>query len=334
MIPQTAFSLLQQQNNKQKYLSFGCKIIDNALGGGIPVQGVTEISGVAGAGKSQVCLTLALQAQLSSTFGGLSGSVAYLSCGEGEFPIRRLSQVASFYEIKTKRKQSDFLKNVHIEQCYSVDDIHDSLTSRIPEMIRNQGIKLLIIDSLAGIIRHDFDTADSEDMRIRTAFLFSLSQKLKWLADTYNVCVVVVNQATADNFDEIKTQKLSISGNVPRDSKPALGLAWSHCINTRIILYRDTNRMRAVTSTMKQPLSESPHKQALHNNTNNGRDSPGGRNVRQIVSNFNEENKENIPPLSDQCTSSRTMCLEFSPHRPQCSVDFRITSGGVLGVSA
>jgi RecA/RadA recombinase len=36
-------------------------ITDKALRGGIPLQGITEISGEAGSGKSQICLMLALQ---------------------------------------------------------------------------------------------------------------------------------------------------------------------------------------------------------------------------------------------------------------------------------
>lgn len=34
---------------------------DEALGGGIYTRGITEISGEAGAGKTQICLVLALQ---------------------------------------------------------------------------------------------------------------------------------------------------------------------------------------------------------------------------------------------------------------------------------
>ena len=36
-------------------------ITDKALNGGIPLQGITEISGEAGSGKTQFCLMLALQ---------------------------------------------------------------------------------------------------------------------------------------------------------------------------------------------------------------------------------------------------------------------------------
>jgi DNA-repair protein XRCC3 len=54
-------------------LSFGCGALDSALGGGVPMRGLTEIAGEAGAGKTQLCLQLALYAVLSKEHGGLGG---------------------------------------------------------------------------------------------------------------------------------------------------------------------------------------------------------------------------------------------------------------------
>lgn len=42
-------------------LSTGCSEIDSCLEGGIPVQGVTELSGESSAGKTQLGLQLLLQ---------------------------------------------------------------------------------------------------------------------------------------------------------------------------------------------------------------------------------------------------------------------------------
>lgn len=69
------------------------------------------------------------QVQLDAEHGGRSGSAAYLSCGEGTFPIRRLSQVAMCYENKTGIPNQHFLSNVHIEHCYNTDDAQSILVS-------------------------------------------------------------------------------------------------------------------------------------------------------------------------------------------------------------
>ncbi|CAM9314337.1 unnamed protein product, partial [Chrysoparadoxa australica] len=85
---------------KRKRFSFGCSHLDHVFGGGLITQGITEVTGEAGSGKTQLCLQLALQAQLSPHQGGLGGKSCVLSCGEGDFPSKRLSQLAQHYHSK------------------------------------------------------------------------------------------------------------------------------------------------------------------------------------------------------------------------------------------
>jgi len=54
-------------------LSWGCPVLDLYLGGGVLIPGVTELSGVSGAGKTQLCMQLCLVAQLARDQGGLNG---------------------------------------------------------------------------------------------------------------------------------------------------------------------------------------------------------------------------------------------------------------------
>ena len=61
--------------------------------------------------------------------GGLAGQTAYLNCGEGDFPILRLSQMAAALEKPWGISCADFLEKVHIETCYSVEDILDAVVS-------------------------------------------------------------------------------------------------------------------------------------------------------------------------------------------------------------
>lgn len=126
-------------------LSFGCPILDHAIGR-IPAQGITEISGEAGAGKSQLCMSLALQAALPLTQGGLDGSTAYICCGEGEFPIRRLQQLAVAFEGRSTIDHNKLLSKVHIEKCYHSEALEDTVANMLPKMCNEQGIKLVVID--------------------------------------------------------------------------------------------------------------------------------------------------------------------------------------------
>lgn len=124
----TALQMLEDGVGVRR-LSFGCKIIDKCTRGGLPLQGINEIVGEAGAGKTQFALTLSLQCHLMEAFGGLSGATAYLCCGEGSFPVRRLEQLAHSFQDKSGTSYTEFMKSVYIEQCHNADDVLDTLVS-------------------------------------------------------------------------------------------------------------------------------------------------------------------------------------------------------------
>lgn len=73
-------------------LSVGCPVLDELLRGGLPVGGVTELSGESGAGKTQLALQLCLSVQYPAQYGGLNSGAVYI-CTEDSFPIRRLQQL-------------------------------------------------------------------------------------------------------------------------------------------------------------------------------------------------------------------------------------------------
>lgn len=63
-------------------------------GGGVPVGGVTEISGPPGVGKTQLMLQLAVSCVMPIEFGGLGGTCIFVDT-EGSFVAERLEQMAT-----------------------------------------------------------------------------------------------------------------------------------------------------------------------------------------------------------------------------------------------
>ena len=61
---------------------------------GISQGGITEVSGEAGCGKTQILCFLSLLCQTEPSEGGLGGKAMYLHAGEGMFPHKRLQQMA------------------------------------------------------------------------------------------------------------------------------------------------------------------------------------------------------------------------------------------------
>jgi len=347
---------LFQASRLTRRLSFGCATLDATLGGGISQYGITEIAGEAGCGKSQCCLTLALQCLLDEADGGLRGATAYLSCGEGTFPIRRLEQMAQVYARKYSaqgKRYEDFLDNVKILECHSTEHAQETLNRQLPDMCRENNIRLLVIDSMAGLVRTEFDSSSCEEMKLRTAALFKLSRQLKWLADTYRLCIVVVNQVTAifDGGGGGGGSGASFFASGGNDTTPALGLAWAHCVNTRIMLRRDATKILSIGGgadhsngsgggggeTWKygddgeEQENAKPRDQNGQGNSHGGRGSSSGSGAGG-VGNITAEGPGN-GMANGTIRSKRFLTCEFSPGAPRASCGFVIEVGGVLGIA-
>lgn len=107
---------------KWRHITFRCPALDQITRNGLPIRGVTEIVGESGCGKSQICLQLSLNVQLSLADGGLEKSAVFI-CTEDSFPSKRLVQLATFYQ-----KQfgcGKWLDNIFVEHC--VDSVNFSM---------------------------------------------------------------------------------------------------------------------------------------------------------------------------------------------------------------
>ncbi|KAE8884594.1 hypothetical protein PF005_g6585 [Phytophthora fragariae] len=232
-------------------LPSGCDSIDRLLAGGFRSGIVTEICGEASAGKTQLCLQLLLQCCLPRALGGLQGTACYI-CTEGVGSVKRLHDLAQVYArrygavlgVGAKRKRgeeaakltgSDFLDGIFVEQLYTVDDLMDLLQARLPGLLAEQNTKLVVLDSVAAVFRLE-STSSVKEAAERSRAMFHLVNCMRILSDQYGVVFVVTNQVTGD-FDPRST------GNAMR---PALGLSWSHCVNQRLMITRqtDSNRRR------------------------------------------------------------------------------------------
>lgn len=127
------------------------------------------------------------------------------------------------------------------------------------------------------------------------------------------------------------------------DSVPALGLAWSHCINTRIRILRETSHLR-LTSISPVNGSESSSCSQMEkvrlfagyvDKENCGEvENVAHRVSRQFqdVRYLNEQVLRDGTETRDTHKSSRRcIVVEFSPIRPKRSCNFSIDSSGIKG---
>ena len=90
----TALSLISKLKTTNRTIVSFSKSVDSMLGGGIAKGEVTEIVGLPGVGKTQLCMQLCVDAQrLPTAFGGVQGDAVYLDT-EGSFSPERCFTMA------------------------------------------------------------------------------------------------------------------------------------------------------------------------------------------------------------------------------------------------
>ena len=205
--PRTALSLLALGRRRPATFSTGCRGLDAVLRGGIPVQGLTEICGQAGAGKTQLCMQLMLSAQRAVASGGLGAGAIYLCC-EGLFPVTRLQEMARCHaggesdnnqnEVQNgpASTSAPSLSRVLVEQIEDCEHLWDVLTVTVPLELRRGHVKLVIIDSIAAVCRGEFSNSVS-GLTDRADVLLALAAYMKRLSERYGCAFVVVNQVSA-----------------------------------------------------------------------------------------------------------------------------------------
>ncbi|XP_018561322.1 DNA repair protein XRCC3 [Anoplophora glabripennis] len=204
-------------------ISTGCSNIDSVLHGGIPINGITEIYGCSGVGKTQFCLQLVLMVQLPKSVGGKEKEAVYI-CTEDVFPSKRFHQLANTFKNKYNLNHYDFGDKVHLEHAADFEQLRRCLCVRLPQLLNLKNVGLIIVDSIAGVFRSENNdicySSRGQDIGIIGSALHHICYK-------YKVGIVCINQV-AENFATEKTE-------------PCLGLAWSNNVTCRFCITRNNN---------------------------------------------------------------------------------------------
>ncbi|KAI5060702.1 hypothetical protein GOP47_0025122 [Adiantum capillus-veneris] len=139
--------------------------------------------------------------------------------------------------------------NVFVQSIQNIEELCVFL-DQVPVLLSRpltMPVRLLIIDSVAALFRSDFDN-NAKDLAMRTEWFFKLSSKLKQYAHDYDIAVLVTNQVVDDVDSECLAKPNAVSAmlsgksgpliSASRRVIPALGIGWSHCVNTRLFLSR------------------------------------------------------------------------------------------------
>lgn len=257
---QTAYEMKVRRsiNPSAAFLPTSLHSLDKVLHGGIPCGSLTELTSPPGCGKTQFCITMSVLATLPVSMGGLDGAVIYIDT-ESAFSAERLIEIAgnrfpTYFD--SDEKLFCMTRSIHLYRELTCDSVLKRIKS-LEEEIISKKIKLIIIDSVASVVRKEFDTKLQGNLAERSNFLARGASLLKYLAEEFSIPVILTNQITtslsnglaipADLVSPAHDLSLSevsgASGSGKKESAcvtAALGNTWSHSVNTRLILqYHD-----------------------------------------------------------------------------------------------
>jgi len=167
-------------------LTTGSSMLDKLLGGGIESQSITEFYGEYGSGKSQICHQLCVNVQLPPEEGGLGGAALYIDT-ENTFRTERIFQMAQNLGLDPK----EAIKKIIFAEAYTSD--HQMfLLENADKVIKENGVRLIIVDSLTSHFRSEY--LGREMLAERQQKLNKHMHRLIRLARGFNAAAVATNQ--------------------------------------------------------------------------------------------------------------------------------------------
>jgi RAD51-like protein 1 len=225
--PVTALDLLKKSTESPLYIRTLLPPLDAALLGGLPAGSICEVVGPAGLGKTQFCLGMCIVGCLDRLAD--EGRVLFIDT-ERKFSGERLAQIAQerFPEsFSLPNSIHSMLDRVLVKSPESSAKLLELLET-LESSIIDHGIKLIIIDSIASLVRADFG---AKDVMERQKLLGQQASRLKYLAESFRVPVLVTNQVTtaigASGSNSVGGTNILTA---------ALGPMWAHAVNTRLVM--------------------------------------------------------------------------------------------------
>ncbi|MBD3156097.1 MAG: DNA repair and recombination protein RadA [Candidatus Aenigmarchaeota archaeon] len=186
----TSADQVWKQRQAMAKITTGSQNLDELLGGGVETQAITEVYGGFGSGKTQIAFQLAVNVQLPEKRGGLDANCLFIDT-ENTFRPNRIIQLAEGAEMDKDK----VLKNIFVARAYNSD--HQMfLIEKATEMIEENNVKLIIVDSLTSHFRAEY--MGRGQLAPRQQKLNKHLHALQRMADAHNLAVYVTNQVQAN----------------------------------------------------------------------------------------------------------------------------------------
>ena len=215
----TAQDILDRRKNLLRCTTGSAKL-DSFLKGGIETQSqsIAEVAGEFGSGKSQICYTLCVTANMPAK-NGLGGNVILIDT-ENTFRSERIFQIAEHRGISP----DEILRRIYVCKIYNTSHL-EMIIQDLGKSIEEYNAKLVIVDSIIALHRAEFIGRGT--LADRQQRLSIMLHKLSRLAEVHNIAVVATNQVQSQPDD------FFAGGNGLR---PTGGNVMGHASTYRILL--------------------------------------------------------------------------------------------------
>jgi DNA repair protein RadA len=230
-------------------LTTGSKVVDRLVDGGLETQTITEFYGEYGTGKSQICHQLCVNVQLPPERGGLNGAALYVDT-ENTFRTERIVSMSKHLGLDPEQ----VVKNIIYAEAYTSDH-QVFLLDNADEVIKQNNVKLIIVDSLTALFRSEY--IGREMLAPRQQRLNKHMHKLIGLARAFNAVAVVTNQVMAKPDVFFGDAVYPIGGNIV-----------GHTSHTRVYLRRAAHGPVRIARLVSSPYL--PEGEEIFKVTENG----------------------------------------------------------------
>lgn len=225
----TCTQLVSRQKTRFS-LSTGATKLDQMLGAGVESASITELFGEFRCGKTQLCHSLAVTAQLPPNLGGANGKVVYIDT-EGTFRPERIRQIAEGKGVSADAA----MENIIYARCYTSEHLVQLLVEAASVMVSDEDrFALVIVDSIMGVFRVDY--SGRGELAERQQSLGRVMSKLQKMSEEFNVAVLLTNQVMSDPGGGCAF--------MPSHPKPVGGHILAHFSTTRVFLRKGRAEQR------------------------------------------------------------------------------------------
>lgn len=234
-------SQLHEETKNRTRLTTGSKLLDDLLGGGVESETTLEISGQEGSGKTQICHTLAVRAQLPIEEGGLDGMVLWIDT-ENTFHSERIIEIAESLGLDPEV----VLDNIIIGRAYSTPH-QKMLINQLEKQCHDNNVKLIVIDSMMAHLRSEY--VGRGMLAERQNELGQMLHRVAKVCRTYKITAVYTNQVMDNPGVLYGNPEKSVGGHI-----------MGHAATTRIHIRKakDPKRIILLMKSPYLPYGEAP----------------------------------------------------------------------------